>query len=167
MKGLYDSLPSSFKSEVLVRARQEDPEVQQARAELVKQKSPNQLSQINNLDEFPLPKTVESWMGRAPRPVERRKKFRALQRSQSANIQQRVREAMPESMKAQVLVKARIEEPEVLNARREIVQSKSVAELSQMASFSDFPIPTTIEKLMAKSAKSDISAVSGPPSFDV
>ena len=107
-------------------------------------------------------------IGRAPRPVERRKKFRKLQRSQSANFQQRVEEAIPESLKTQnILCKSRIEDPEILEFRRKIVESKSVSELSQMTSFSDFPIPTTIEKMISKSTKSDICSPSGPPSIDM
>ncbi len=67
---------------------------------------------------------------------------------------------MPESLKAQVLVKSRVEDPEIRAQRKEIIETKSVSELSQVASFSDFPIPTTIERLMSKSSES-----SGPPSI--
>jgi hypothetical protein len=35
-----------------------------------------------------------------------------------------------------------------LRERQQITQSKSVSELSQMKSISDFPIPTTIENLI-------------------
>ncbi len=73
---MYNNLPASLKTEVLVRARQEDPEIRQARAETVKAKSVNELSQINSIDEFPLPKSIDQMIGRAPRPVERRKRFR-------------------------------------------------------------------------------------------
>ena len=78
MKKLYNQLPGSFKSEVLVRARQEDPEVQSERAEIIKNKTVNELSQISSIDDFPIPKSVEQLIGRAPRPVERRKKFRKM-----------------------------------------------------------------------------------------
>jgi hypothetical protein len=37
---------------------------------------------------------------------------------------------------------------EILRERQQITQSKSVSELSQMKSISDFPIPTTIENLI-------------------
>ncbi len=76
MKGIYEKLPGSLKTEVLVRSRQEDPEVQQARAETIKVKSVNELSQITSIDDFPLPKSIDQMIGRAPRPVERRKRFR-------------------------------------------------------------------------------------------
>ena len=169
MEKIYDNLPSSLKSEVLVRSRQEEPEVQQARAEVIKTKSVNELSKINSLNEFPLPKKVEQMIGRNPRPVERRKKFRQLQRSQSsASVKQRVTEALPNSLKTPVLVKSRIEDPDVLDSRRKIVESKSVSELSQMTSISDFPIPTTIERLVSVSrSRSRGSEIGAPPSFDV
>ena len=73
--------------------------------------------------------------------------------------------AIPESMKTPVLVKARVEDPELQQSRRQLIESKSVSELSQISSWSDFPVPTTIEKFLSKS---DLSVTpSGPPSFDM
>ena len=64
MEKLYDTLPSSLKEQnILVRAKQEEPEVQQARAEIIKQKTVNELSQINNLEELPLPRPIENLLG--------------------------------------------------------------------------------------------------------
>ena len=48
----------------------------------------------------------------------------------------------------QLLVKARVEDPETQKSRKEITENKSVAELSQVHSMADFPIPTTIETLI-------------------
>ena len=48
------------KAEVLVRARVEDPEVQAERAEITKNKTVQELSQINSLADFPIPKTIET-----------------------------------------------------------------------------------------------------------
>ena len=59
-ENIYASLPRSLKSEVLVRARVETPEVQAERAETVKTKTVAELSQINSLSEFPLPKPIEN-----------------------------------------------------------------------------------------------------------
>merc|ERR1712223_515345 len=157
-KKLDDKLPAHLKSEVLVRARQEHPDIQAARAEVVRNTTVNELSQINSFNEFPLPKNVDQLIGRAPRPVERRKKFRMMQRSQSA------KNFIPESMKAQVLVKSRVEDPEVREFRRNLVESKSVSELSQISGLSDFPIPSTIDRFMSKIG--DFSSIS-TPSFDI
>ena len=45
-----------------------------------------------------------------------------------------------------------IEDPDVVAKRMQIANSKSVSELSQVRSFSDFPIPENIERLMSRSA---------------
>ena len=80
-------------------------------------------------------------------------------------MEERMQSAIPESMKTQVLVKARVEDPQLQQSRSQIIQSKSVSELSQISSWSDFPVPTTIEKFLSKS---DVSYTpSGPPSFDM
>ena len=55
-----ESMPESMKSEVLVRSRVEDPEVQRERAEIAKTRTVSQLSQINSLADFPIPKTIEN-----------------------------------------------------------------------------------------------------------
>lgn len=75
--------------------------------------------------------------------------------------------ALPESLKAKVLVKSRVEDEEVRQLRRQLVESKSVSELSQISSWSDFPIPTTIEKLMSKSGDLSSANLSPTPSFDM
>jgi hypothetical protein len=78
-KSLYDTLPRSLKTEVLVRAKVEEPGVQQERAQTVKAKSVNELSQIHSFEEFPLPRTMQNLVGRGgSRPVERKKRFREM-----------------------------------------------------------------------------------------
>merc|ERR1719340_335834 len=59
--------------------------------------------------------------------------------------------SLPRSLKQGLLVKARVEEPEVLEARRAVVASKSVSELSQITSISDIPIPSTLSRAFHKS----------------
>ena len=63
---------------------------------------------------------------------------------------------MPDSLKSQLLVKSKVEKPEVQKERAELVSSKSVSELSQVTTLSDFPIPTTLERMMSKS-KGDLT----------
>merc|ERR1719228_2609550 len=58
---------------------------------------------------------------------------------------------LPRSLKQDLLVKSRIEEPGILAERRAIVASKSVSELSQITSISDIPIPTTLSRVFHKS----------------
>merc|ERR1712008_656087 len=61
---IYQSLPASLKAEVLVRVRDEDPEVQMQRQESTRSKSPVELSQISSLSEFPIPKNIENMINK-------------------------------------------------------------------------------------------------------
>ncbi len=62
---------------------------------------------------------------------------------------------LPKSLTTQeVLVRSRTEDPEVLKERRALAQAKSVSELAQIHSLSDFPIPGRIERLLRKRSKS-------------
>ena len=54
--------------------------------------------------------------------------------------------SLPRSLKKEVLVRSKVEEdPAVLQERQAIVSSKSPAELSQIHSFAEVPIPREIE----------------------
>ena len=164
MKGMYEKLPASLKSEVMVRVRQEDPEVRRERAELVKAKSPNELSQMTSIADFPLPSSIEQYVRPSSRPsgVERKKKFREKTRSLSAR---NLYDSLPRSLKSEVLVKTRLEDPEVQKERAGLVSSKSVSELSQVTSLSEFPVPKTIERLVARARGASNEAQ--PPSLNL
>jgi len=146
---MYERLPSSLKSELQVRVRHENPEVQRERAELVRSKSPAELAQMTSISDFPLPSTIEQYVRPTSRPgaVERKKRFREKHRSLSAK---NLYDSMPRSLKSELLVKSKFEDPEVQKQRAALVGSKSVSELSQVTSFSDFPVPGTIERMVAK-----------------
>merc|ERR1712226_41964 len=150
---MYDKVPESLKTQLLVKAKVEDPEIQQQRAETVKTKTVAELSQVTSLPEFPVPDNIERLYSRQPGAVERKKRFREKQRSLSAK---NLNEMVPESLKAQLLVKSKVEKPEIQKQRAELVSSKSVSELSQVTSLSEFPIPTTLERMMSKS-KGDLT----------
>ena len=77
MKGMYDKVPDSFKTQLLVKAKVEDPEIQKQRAEVVKTKTVNELSQVTSFKEFPVPDNIENLVNpRQPGAVERKKRFR-------------------------------------------------------------------------------------------
>ena len=62
---------------------------------------------------------------------------------------------LPKSLtEKQLLVKSRVEDPEIQKSRKEITEGKTVAELSQIHSMAEFPIPTTIETLIEKGRQS-------------
>ena len=156
---LYDTLPRSMKSEVLVRVRDEDPELQKQRQELTRSKSPVELSQISSLAEFPIPKNIEGLINKknaiaadavdnaGPTPPPRR--FR----------REELYDSLPASLKTEVLVKTKIEtDEEVLKHRQELTRSKSPAQLSEMKGLDDFPIPTFVENLTKRGKAEDISS---------
>ena len=58
-------------------------------------------------------------------------------------------EALPDSLKSEVLVRTKVEEdPEVLAERQELVKTKKPAELAEIHGLSDFPLPQRIETLV-------------------
>ena len=73
-------------------------------------------------------------------------------KSQSTlSLSQSLYGSLPRSLKQDLMVKSRVEDPEVLAERRAIVASKSVSELSQITSISDFPVPKTLSRAFHKS----------------
>merc|ERR1712106_1231047 len=153
MEKIYGTLPASLMdTKLLVKTETEDPEVQAARAEIVKSKSVNELSQITSLSDIPIPEAIENLVKRSYAPAERKKKFKEKVKSQSTqSLSQSMYSTLPRALKQDHLVKSRIEDPEILAERRAIVASKSVSELSQITSISDIPIPTTLSRVFYKS----------------
>ena len=59
--------------------------------------------------------------------------------------------SLPRSVKEQqLLVKAKVEDPEKVRERQEIVRTKSPSQLSQITSLSDFPVPTPVENMLKR-----------------
>ena len=57
--------------------------------------------------------------------------------------------SLPQALKSEVLVRNRVEDPEVLKERQALVASKSVSELSRVTGPSDIPIPSALSNLMS------------------
>merc|ERR1719334_1847896 len=151
---VYEALtPASLmETKLLVKAETEDPEVQAARAEIVKSKSVNELSKITSLSEIPIPDVIENFVKRSYAPAERKKKFKEKLKSQSTqSLSQSLYSTLPRSLRQDLLVKSVVEDPDVLAERRAIVASKSVSELSQITSFSDIPVPASLSRAFHKS----------------
>merc|ERR1712241_1322190 len=67
------------------------------------------------------------------------------------SIQENLYATLPRSLKSEILVKSCVEDPEVQLEHMALTQSKSVSELSQIKSISEFPIPEKIERLISRS----------------
>merc|ERR1719195_62105 len=68
------------------------------------------------------------------------------------SIQENLYATLPRSLKSEILVKSVVEDRETQLQNMALTQSKSVSELSQIKSLSEFPIPDKIEKLISRSA---------------
>ena len=62
MDDMYATLPKSLREQNLITnvKSDKDPEVLAKRQEIVRTRTPAQLSQINNFDEFPIPTRIET-----------------------------------------------------------------------------------------------------------
>ena len=120
-------------AECLVRKRFEDPRVQASRAEMVKNKTVAELSQINSIFDLPIPSTIQNLKETAQQWPPKR-----LHQEHQKTMQ----EYVPQSLKSPLLVSSKYEiDPEVLKERQDLVRSKSPTELSEINSLSDVPIP--------------------------
>ena len=61
---------------------------------------------------------------------------------------------LPKSLRAEMRVRSRMEDPEVCKERQNLVNSKSVGELAAISGPSDIPIPTGLTNLFTKKPRS-------------
>ena len=65
------------------------------------------------------------------------------------SVHENIYATLPKSLKSELLVKSVVEDSETQQKNMALTQSKSVSELSQVKSLSDFPIPDNIERLIS------------------
>jgi len=136
---IYESLPSSLRNEVVVRSRTITDEESKARMEVIKSKTPAELSQISSLNEIPIPRTIEKFF-------ENTNEGQAEKEYEDVGFVQKY-STLPPSMKTNLLVGVKTQDQEMVTQRAETVKSKSVVELSEIKSVSDFPLPSTLQRL--------------------
>merc|ERR1712130_177036 len=129
------------------------------RRELLASKSVSELSQVKSLADFPVPDIVQRVFHKSMgslggnKPVQDSSKESAARTVTPGSTNENgIYATLPKSLKAELLVGSVVEDPEVVAQRRQIASSKSVSELSQVRSLSDFPIPENLERLMSRSA---------------
>jgi len=130
----------------------EDQTLAHERSETIKSKSVSELSEIKSVSDIPVPSTLTRLAKRDyASAVERKKLFKQQMKSQSTQSLS-LQGTFPRSLREkQLLVTSKFEDPDVLFSRRSLVESKSVAELSKVSSFGDFPVPGFLSKLSSKS----------------
>merc|ERR1712241_99480 len=160
---IYDTLPASLtETKLMTKSVVEEPEVQAARAEVVKSKSVAELSQITTISDFPVPETIENLFSNKTvdrkqyAPAERRKKIKEQQtKSKSTqSLSQGMYASLPRHFTMELAVKTVEQEPDLVAERRELLASKSVSELSQVKSLADFPVPDIVQRAFHKSVGS-------------
>jgi hypothetical protein len=167
-ENIYATLPKSLTTqEVLVRSRTEDPSVSRERQALTQSKSVSELAQISSFADLPIPANIERLLGGGRSKTKERLVLseynsHSLQRGFNfrretspvnedeapQNLKESLFASLPRSMKAEVLVRSRMEDPKVLKERQELAKGKSVSELSRVTGLSDVPIPTALENII-------------------
>ena len=159
---IYSTLPRSMKKEVLVTSKVQLPsDLTQARKDLVSGKSVGELSQVNTLADLPIPTPIQNmWEAAGKRrrgehlrsnddDIDGESISTALtgRSSQLADIRNYdIYSTLPKSLKKEVLVRSKVEgDYETLMKRQALVNTKSPAELSQIATLAEIPIPRKIE----------------------
>merc|ERR1711971_404337 len=159
---IYDTLPASLtETKLMTKSVVEEPEVQAARAEVVKSKSVSELSQITTISDFSVPETIENLFSNKTvdrkqyAPAERRKKIKEQTKSKSTqSLSQGMYASLPHHFTMELAVKTVEQEPDLVAERRELLASKSVSELSQVKSLADFPVPDIVQRAFHKSVGS-------------
>ena len=149
----------------------EDPETMKLRRQIVQSRSVSELSQISSVSDIPLPSRIEKLL--ASSTVERTPKKKKSQENVSATaekdysylspmaIHDTIYSTLPRSLKSEILVKSRVQTVDAIQkSRRDLVESKSVGELSQVNKISDLPIPSPIQNLwqQGKRMRADVAA---------
>ena len=68
--------------------------------------------------------------------------------SSPSQIRENIYATLPRSLKSELAVGTKVQDPELVQERREMIAKKSVNELSQVTSLSDVPIPSPIQKMI-------------------
>merc|ERR1712222_154972 len=149
-EGIYDSIPASLKSELMVKTVEQNQKLVAERQETIRTHTPAQLSEIHSLSDVPIPSFIQNLTAskkNLDEPIIEKPKMDTEEKEKGPF---KIYDTLPASLtETKLMTKSVVEEPEVQAARAEVVKSKSVAELSQITTISDFPVPETIENLFS------------------
>merc|ERR1711936_42716 len=149
-EGIYDSIPASLKSELIVKSVEQDQDLVAERQETIRTHTPAQLSEIHSLADVPIPSFIQNLTASKKTMAEPIIEKPKMDTEEKEKGPFKIYDTLPASLtETKLMTKSVVEEPEVQAARAEVVKSKSVAELSQITTISDFPVPETIENLFS------------------
>merc|ERR1711963_1319058 len=149
-EGIYDSIPASLKSELIVKSVEQNQDLVAERQETIRTHTPAQLSEIHGLSDVPIPSFIQNLTASKKNIDEPNAEKPKMDTEDKEKGPFKIYDTLPASLtETKLMTKSVVEDPEVQAARAEVVKSKSVAELSQITTIADFPVPETIENLFS------------------
>ena len=111
----------------MVKSVVQDTATLKARRSAMGSKSVGELSQITGFSDFPIPGAIERLMQKRDKSVDAPDNVSTVSMHSSTKYG-----TLPKSLQREMLVRSRMEDPEILKERRAVTQAKSVNELSQI-----------------------------------
>ena len=128
----------------------QDREKLAGRRALTESQTPAQLGNITSLGDFPLPTTLERFMKSSDKKPKAAAPDADLEEGKSGgglNLED-MYSNLPRAFKSEVLVKSKVQDDEEkITQRRKMVDSMKPAELAQINSLGDFPMPSALENI--------------------
>ena len=132
----------------------QDLEKLAGRRALTESQTPAQLGNITSLGDFPLPTTLERFMKSSDKKPKAAAADTDLEEGKSGgglNLED-MYSNLPRAFKSEVLVKSKVQDDEEkITQRRRMVESMKPAELAQINSLGDFPMPSALENIFKSS----------------
>merc|ERR1719458_2458233 len=150
---LNSAFHKSLHQPLIVKSKVEKADVRVARQALTQEKSPTALGNINSVSDIPIPKVFASKPAEdGEEPAEAKPMPRNMDEWGQAAYN-----TLPKSFREQNIVTAVKEnlDPEELARNQELTRSKTPAELAQIHSLSEFPVPDNIKKFLTSERKAE------------
>ena len=137
-----------FSQPLSVRTRVEEVDVQQQREQMIKRKTPSELSQMAHPFDIPLPKF------KLAKPQENKEELSGGGGNDD-DTKSRLYNTLPKSWRQQNIVTSsrRLENQEEAAARQQLVKSKSPAQLAEINAIDDFPLPSKMKNFLSPSER--------------
>merc|ERR1711874_408859 len=144
---IYETLPRSMRETQLITNSkfEEDEERLKERQELTRTKSPTELSQISSVSDFPLPTPVENLLKKKSEQTETASPPVPPRGQKKEGIY----DSIPASLKSELIVKSVEQDQDLVAERQETIRTHTPAQLSEIHSLADVPIPSFIQNLTA------------------
>merc|ERR1711915_564449 len=145
---LNSAFHKSLHQPLMVKSKVEKTDVQKARQAITQEKTPAQLGNIESLSDIPVP-TIRKSKGEKME-TEDEEPFHFP--TNMEEFGQAAYNTLPKSMKEQNIITAVKEnsDPEELERNRTLTQAKTPAELAQINSLAEFPVPEKIKHLFER-----------------